>query len=49
MPKGSSGQIKRPSAGKEVFGASNRRASPSTRIDVKTGKVSGKLPKRGTK
>ena len=48
MPKGS-GQIKRPSAGKEVFGASNRRASPSTRIDVKTGKVRGKLPKRGTK
>jgi len=46
MPK--SGQIKRPSAGKEVFGASNRRAAPSTRID-KSGKVSGKLPKRGTK
>ncbi len=46
--RSSVGTIERPKPGAEIFGASNRRVEPTTRL-LKGGAVSGRVPERGSK
>ncbi len=42
------GVVHRPKPGKEIFGASNRKVTPTTRLE-KSGAITGTIPERGSK
>jgi len=46
--KSTQGAVHRPNPGKEIFGASNRKVTPTTRLE-KSGAITGTIPERGSK